>query len=174
MISFNASTAIGSARLAAIKKAVGPQVLLQLLELRFMAWVDKNFKDRGTESKWAPLRPSTLAQRMRGGDAPLMNTGNFRNAVQSRISGSTLRIGWPQDQQKLAAIHHYGSGPFTIVVKDAKILAARKRGGGWMFFGKEVHHPGIPRRPLIPSDQMARKVAAGTLNAVFDTLKDIK
>jgi methyl-accepting chemotaxis protein len=38
-----------------------------------------------------------------------------------------------------------------------KVLAAQLRGGGWAFFGKHTNHPGLPARPMMPSQAVAER-----------------
>ncbi|MDZ4347914.1 MAG: hypothetical protein U1E51_36365, partial [Candidatus Binatia bacterium] len=67
----------------------------------------------------------------------------------------------------LGKIHEFGTGPYTIRVKRAKVLAAQTRAGGWLFFGKEVHHPGIPARPVLPTKAVAERLVQQTLDAML-------
>ena len=182
MIEISLKTTVGAARLERLRKALGDDVILNTLELRFLAWVDQNFRDAGTESRWAPLRPGTVmlqagpTGKSRQRTKPLES---WRQKVHSRITGNTLWVGFAEEIQKLAAIHHFGTGPFVIRAKNKKVLAAAIPGGmqfspiggnisgGYMFFGKEVHHPGIPKRPLIPSSVLAHRLAKETLEEML-------
>ena len=162
-----------------------PATVLKVIGLRLMAWVDESFKTRG-RGLWAPLAWSTLALRQRGGDQPLQDTGRYRQSFVSETDQSTyVEVGSSLKTPSglvLAAIHENGTRPFTIRVRTAKVLAARygsgaggaaqssplglinsRRTSGWAIFGKEVQHPGIPARPVLPNQPQAEQLVKTTV-----------
>ena len=67
----------------------------------------------------------------------------------------------------LGKIHEYGTGPFVIRVKQARTLAARLRDGTWVNFGKQVNHPGIPARPVLPTAATAERLVVETVEEMI-------
>ena len=70
----------------------------------------------------------------------------------------------------LSRIHEFGTGPYTIRVKRAKVLAAQTRSGSWIIFGKQVNHPGIPARPVLPSVAVAEKLIQDVVSGMLDRI----
>jgi phage gpG-like protein len=156
--------------------AVGPSLVLNLVGGRLLEFVEESFRTRG-RGKWKPLSWSTLALRSRGGDAPLENTGRYHQSfVQESDNSTFVEVGtnlktMPTTSSKggvpLGPIHEYGTGPYIIRVRNARMLMAQtgsrafggagpvgmlgsRRVSNWMIFGKMVRHPGIPARPVLP------------------------
>lgn len=151
---------------------VGLQTVADLMGERLAAWIVKNFEDEGTEQKWKALAPSTLAFRKHGGSKPLQDTGAMKRYVAEPtgrwLQGNVLNVGWRGEIAKIAGYHHYGSGPFEIRAVKAGVLAAQRRGGAWVVFGKVVHHPGIVRRPLLPTATTAESMMVNFMNAAIE------
>lgn len=166
-------TAVGKAKIARILQALEPKTLLDAIGGRFLSWVNQSFKTRG-RGKWKPLSPLTLLLRRRGGDSPLHDSGDYEKAfIPERSDGRTfVEVGSNRKTPSgipLAAIHEEGTAPYTIRVRTAKVLAGKLGGGaaGWIIFGKEVHHPGIPARPVLPTQAEAEKMVQDTANAML-------
>lgn len=164
---------------AGLKKLIqvmGTQAVADILGERLAAWVVHNFEDEGTEKKWKSLAASTLQLRKHAGSKPLQDTGALKRFVAEPggrwLVGNVLHVGWRGAIAKIAGYHHYGSGPYEIKVVKAKVLAAAKRGGGFMVFGKAVNHPGIPTRPLLPSVRLAESISVNFLNAAIQRAAD--
>lgn len=176
-----------------LKDAVGAGPILSVIGLRLSSYVDESFKTHG-RGTWRPLAWSTLALRRRGGDQPLQDTGRYKQSFVKETDGKTfVEIGSNLKTPSgllLAAIHEYGTGPYTIRVKQAKALAAQigqgahgagehgpigvlssGRSTNWLFFGKEVHHPGIPARPVLPNAATTERLVVGTVTEMLDTVK---
>lgn len=151
---------------------VGLQTVADPLGERYAAWIVKNFEDEGTEKSWKALAPSTLALRKHGGSKPLQDSGELKQFVAEPtgrwLQGNVLNVGWRGNLAKIAGYHHYGSGPYEIKVIRARVLAAAKRGGGFMIFGTKVQHPGIPTRPLLPTNHTAESIGVSFLNAAIE------
>lgn len=160
------------ARLAELKKQAEPKAWLAAIGNRLIKWVNDNFKAQGTEGRWKSLSPNTIASRRQGGGAggpqALMDTGRLRMsfgpaAGNPHIQGiDTVAV---TSNVKYAPYHEFGTGPFEIHARPGKVLAFKTAGG--MAFAKVVHHPGIPRRPMLPSEPTARNVVIETLNAII-------
>ena len=164
------NTVRGEQRIRAVGEAITGPVLLKLIGLRLASFVDESFRTRG-RGRWRPLAPGTLELRRHGGDVPLQDTGRYKmsfvtetdNATYVEV-GSNLKVpgGAP-----LAAIHEFGTAPYVIRVKRAKILAAKfPRRAGFAFFGKEVNHPGIPARLVLPTVAETIQLVTTTVEAV--------
>ena len=168
------STAEGQKFFRLISDAIKPQVILTAIGGRFLSYTDESFRTRG-RGRWAALSPLTLLLRKHGGDAPLQDSGRYKESfVQETDNRTFVEVGTnlkiPQSGLLLGKIHEFGTGPYTSRVKRAKQLAAQTRAGAWIFFGKEVDHPGIPARPVLPTkavaDRLVQQVLDGLLSRV--------
>ena len=169
-IKIEISTVAGEEKVARLLKVIEPQTLLAAVGGRFLSYVDRQFKTRG-EGRWKPLAAGTLALRKRGGDQPLQDAGHYRQSFVQETDdrtfvevGTNLKVGG----FSLGKIHEFGTGPYTIRVKRAKVLAAQTRAGAWFFFGKEVHHPGVPARPVLPTKAKAEEMIKLTVDAMLE------
>ena len=179
------------ATLERLTEAVGAPVVLNMLAARMLEYADESFRTAG-RGKWRRLSWSTLATRKHGGDKPLQDTGRYKQSFVKESDDATyVEVGTnlktAENGIPLGKIHEYGTGPYTIRVRRARVLAAPLGSGAnaagehgpvgllrsgrmtnWLFFGKEVHHPGIPARPVLPetvheAETILRPVIEGTL-----------
>ena len=160
----------GQGQVAKLLRVLGPRTILSVIGARFLSHVDRQFRTRG-EGAWAPLSPLTLMLRKHGGDAPLQDTGHYKQSfVQETDDQTYVEVGTNMrvNGVSLGMIHEFGTGPYTIRVRRAKVLAAQTRAGPWLFFGKEVQHPGIPARPVLPNQQTADRLVVETVDAMFE------
>lgn len=171
--------------LARLSEAMGTPFILNLLGARLLSFVDESFRTRG-RGRWARLAWSTIALRARGGDEPLQNINYRQSFVMESDQRTAVEVGSNFKTGTgipLSLIHERGTGPYIIRPRNAKVLAARLTrplglipGGrmtgtnnapGFLFFGKEVHHPGVPARPVLPTqaeaEQILRPVVEGAL-----------
>ena len=164
-------------RLAA---AIGPGPILKVIGMRLLSYVDESFKTHG-RGTWRPLAELTLAMRKRGGDQPLQDTGRYKQSFVSESGGpgkdyetdnrTFVEVGSNIKTPSgipLGKIHETGTGPFVIRVKNAKNLGARLRDGTWINFGKEVNHPGIPARPVLPTQATAERLVVETVTEMLE------
>lgn len=86
---------------------------------------------------WAPLKPSTLEAKR--GPAILNEHGDLLR-FHSQVEGDSVAVG---TNDWKAAIHHFGTKPYTILPKTKKALHF----GGVTV--KRVEHPGLPARELV-------------------------
>lgn len=146
--------------------SLDPKRLLGLVGQRQLKWVNDNFKAEGLEIKWKPLSPNTVAGRRKGSSAVLQDTGRLRQSFVAKPTGTDrIVVG---SSLALANIHHRGSKPYTIRPVSKKALMFMTPSGP--AFAQVVRHPGIPRRPLIPSVALIRKLAVQTLDGVIKKL----
>lgn len=161
-------------KLAILLKDTAPEPYLRAIGLRLVGWVDKNFKAQGIETKWKPLSPSTIMNRRKGGGGAqaLMDTGRLRMSFVSgenpQINDMTVSV---TSNVQYAPYHQFGTRPYVI--------RPRRAGGRLVFngpngkvFAAEVHHPGLPARPMLPSPGLARTLAIETLNAAVQKTID--
>ncbi len=167
-ISINTTT--GQLKLQRLLQAIEPRTVLSVIGARLMSFVDESFQTRG-RGQWRPLAQSTLLLRLRGGNAPLQDTGLYKQSFISETDGKTfVEVGSSiktRDGASLAKIHEFGTGPYTIRVRRARVLAAQTRFGNWLIFGKEVNHPGVPARPVLPAKAVAERLIQDTIDAML-------
>lgn len=148
-----------------------PAVLMKLLALRLTSFMTTRFENDGAVPEyglpaWAPLRPSTISFRRKGSSKPLQDTGGLRASylAQPKVNSNSVEVG---SNKQYASFHEDGTQPYTIVPKTKKVLAAQGP-GGWVVFGKIVHHPGLPARPVLPSLSIAERLALEEIESMFE------
>lgn len=144
--------------------------ILKVLGIRFLDHVNESFRTRG-RGTWRPLAPSTMALRGRGGDVPLQDSGDYRKSFVQQTGTDFVEVGTNQRTAggaPLGEIHEFGTRPYTIrAIRNKRGLMARTRGGTWIFFGREVHHPGVPARPVLPTLNEANTVIQETILGIY-------
>jgi phage gpG-like protein len=136
----------------------------------FLKWITQNFRDQGTETKWKPPSPNTLAKRVGGGvgGKALQNKGRLfqsfigERGILSRTANS-ITVG---SNVFYASFHERGTAAFTIRPKTKKALRFMTPNGPR--FAKFVNHPGIPRRPILPTLATADKIVAREAEAIIE------
>lgn len=137
-----------------------------------LRWIDKNFKDEGTEKKWPALADSTKFARRKKSGKILQDTGvNLKNTFVHDASEFEVKIGTPT---KWAGAHDEGGkGDYLILPKKGKLLAFFHPQGnqqvklkGRTLLGIKtdaVIHPPAKQRKMLPSKRAAEKIAAETV-----------
>ena len=168
-----------NAKLAALGASLAPATVLKVIGLRFMSFVDESFRTSG-RGKWAALRPSTIAGRRGGSSSPLQDTGKYRMSFTGQGGAGFDPAGHPPvtdgktfvqvgTESPLKDWHERGTKPYTIRAKNNRHgLLTKNQAGDWVFFGKVVHHPGLPARPVLPTLAEADKMAGDTVAAMLD------
>lgn len=166
-------------QLATVGKALAPSTILKVIGLRMVSFVDESFRTSG-RGKWAPLRPSTIEGRREGSSMPLQDTGKYRMSFTGQSGSGFDPEGHPPvtdgmtfvqigTESPLKDWHERGTKPYTIRAKNNRHGLLRKNpNGSWTFFGKEVHHPGLPARPVLPTFAEATKFSQETVQAMLD------
>jgi hypothetical protein len=181
---------LGRKRVDVLKEAIGARNILEVLRLRFRAWIDESFAQDGAHAaygvqRWQPLAWSTVALRKRGGDRPLQDTGTYMKSWEA-VTDHRTYVSMGTEMTPLAQWQEHGTKPYTIRVKNAKVLAGmfgQGKGGAksvfvisgpgagarsrFLIFGKEVHHPGIPARPVLPTRANAYRIVEETLRGML-------
>lgn len=171
MIQINVEHEIGHQKMKRLLESIQPRAITKVLALRFQSWLDESFDKQGRHDgfstpQWKALAATTLALRKRGGDKPLLDTGNYMRSWKV-VSDNSTYVKMGTEMVPLAEWHEYGTKPYTIRVRRARQLMAKMRSGGWIFFGKEVQHPGLPARPVLPNMRVARQLVERTMEAML-------
>lgn len=130
---------------AVLKELKNPDDMLNSVgETLLRANQDRHFAGLDPKgNKWAPLKPSTLAQGKRKG-GPLNKTSEMLNSLNYQVSGNELVLGFDGERNNmLANIHHGGTEPYLIKPLTKKALAFNG------IVRKKVNHPGLPARELL-------------------------
>jgi phage gpG-like protein len=143
--------------------------MLHVIGRTGVVWVQENIARRGAWRQpggWTPLRPNTVAAK--GHNRPLVDTGDLALSFRYTIFGGTVRI---RSDSPIAGFHEFGTkGPYNIPrnppMPAGKYLAFMTTGG--MVFAKQVVHPGLPKRPMLPTVDQLRKVATIATRAYIE------
>ena len=175
MTTIDMSVVINRLDLDRLLEAVKPAVVLKVIGMRLAEFVDESFRTRG-RGGWRPLAASTLALRLRGGDDPLQDTGRYKQSFISETDSTTyVEVGSNLKTESgisLPAIHEHGTEPYPIYASAGKLLAAKTRAGTWMIFGRKVNHPGIPARPVLPTEKEAEMVLKPVVEGMLERARD--
>lgn len=171
-ITIQIDAAAGKVKLDRLLEAVEPETVLRVIGARLLSYVDESFRTRG-RGTWRALAALTLQLRRHGGDMPLQDTGRLKQSYVSETDSRTfIEVGsnlkTSDGVTSLSKIHEFGTGPYTIRIRRAKVLAAQTRVGSWIFFGKEVHHPGITARPVLPTKAVAEQMILETIDGMLN------
>ena len=152
---------------------VNEQQLLLAIGQRQLRWINDNFKAGGIEKRWKPLASSTVYSRRKGSNVPLQDRGTMRQSFNVKLGRGSVKVG---SQLYYTAYHEDGTGKYIIRPKEKKALAfASPKGSSTKGKGKNrkayvftkiVHHPGVPARPMLPSLELARRMAVETANNI--------
>jgi phage gpG-like protein len=162
------------AKIGILKREVAPpHPYLAVMQQALVAWVARNFRSQGRDQSppWKPMSENTRAARRGGGVGAqlLQDRGHLRasfapgaadSASKIDAASMTVTVG---SNVKYAQFHERGSGPYVIRPKSGKFLRFPTAGG--MRFAREVNHPGIPQRRMLPTPAVAKKTALAALQA---------
>ena len=169
-VEVHVDTSAAQRALATIQRGVDNRAYLDLVGQRVLNWVDLNFREHGSEHPWKPLSPNTIASRRgsgRGGVQPLRDTGRLAQSFTARRSGDSITVG-TQDQK--AQWHHLGTRPYTIMPKRRGGVLRFTIAGRGVLYRTRVRHPGLPARPLLPSQRLAEELALQVLQTYVDAV----
>jgi hypothetical protein len=155
--------------LAHAQVLLAPDRLLAAIGQRHLYWIQENLRAAGSESRWPPMSPNTVAarpQRQSGSHFSSRYQSQLQQSFTSHVSGHQVEVG---TDLQYARIHHEGTRPFTIAPKRAKKLRFVTAGG--VVFSRLVHHPGIPARQLVPSARLGKELAIKVMDAVVAQLR---
>jgi phage gpG-like protein len=162
MITIKIDTMEAERKLARIGRALNKRGLLKAIGLRQLRWIDDNFKSDGKlAGGWKPLSENTVAGRRGGSGRILQDTGKLRMSFTSKMeSEDTL---WVGSQLDVAEWHHFGTRPYDIRPVRAQVLSFITVGG--RVFARYVHHPGLPARRMLPTQDEAKDMGVRLLEA---------
>jgi len=150
-------------RLRHVAANIDDKQLLQAIGNRHLKWMVQNLRDAGTETPHPPMSPNTLIKSS-GRASPRHLSSRFRAFLQQsytvKVANDHVDVG---TQNEMAKWHHHGTDPFIIRPTNRKYLKFATIDG--VVFAKEVHHPGIPARGLLPTKKTAEALALQVLTA---------
>ena len=147
---------------------------------------------------WAKLRPNTVAGRRKGTSLVLQDSGPMRESYQMNFNGEQVVVGsadpkalWHGEGTKPYTIRPKKPGGVLAIpiaeslatpsrLKEMGIvktkasfssIATRKtfRKGGFVMFRKEVHHPGLPARRVLPREnELLPQLLKTTINFLHE------
>lgn len=155
--------------LRAVGIAVNAKHILEAIGFKVVRWIDQNFKQQGTEARWKPLSPNTIAGRRKGGGSGsaqiLQDTGRLKQSFTvPRVTGRKAIIGGGTNV-RYASFHEEGTKPYIILPKAKKALSFMTVGGKVVF--KKVRHPGLAQRRMTPTDKTLEGLAESTLEGLL-------
>lgn len=150
---------------------------LDMIGIKLLNWSNEQFKTGGKAEgrilRWRKLRPNTVASRRKKSKKILQDTGRLRMSFVYKVHHSAQWVDMGT-ADKRAPWHHHGTrGPYPIprTPKTGK-KAIRFMTPSGPRFAKQVMHPGLPARPLTPTEANGRRMATIILNDYVDrTLK---
>lgn len=152
------------AKLEAVAREMENEPLLRAIGERQLAWINENFETAGGNvGGWEPLAASTIARK--GSSGILLDTGRLRHFTYE-VSGGSVRVG---TAAQYASYHEEGTPPYTIVPRSSKGVLRFQMEGGWISV-KEVHHPGLPKRRMLPTEEEGKDMAVRMIEARIEAV----
>ena len=169
-------------KLKKIGSKLNQRQLLNAIGLRQLKWINDNFKHKGAlrqSGGWKPLEESTKFGRRQADPKTLQDTGRLRQSFVHKVRGISVSVG---TGDKKAPWHEFGTKPYTIRAKTKRFPAFPHQGGKSVIrgheqsrfngkpgaFAKEIDHPGLAARPMLPTKRIARQLAVKVLNAFVE------
>lgn len=123
-----------------------PRSILAVVGADLLRWVDRNFKDEGTEGGWAPLAPSTELQRAQQGRAGKVLQPTGTHLRSSFVQGGQDNVFRLSDTEVAVGT----ATPFAIYHQEGAAF--------------------LPQRRLLPSKVAATEVAQKAIQATLDEM----
>lgn len=142
------NTAPAEAMLKKASRALDKPRILDEIGKRLLEWARDNVASRGKDRSWKPFKTAGATQ--------LQTLGS---KFTLKKSGDAVTV-W-NSAGPVAAYHHFGSKKHLI---EGKGKALRFRTSDGTKFARIVQHPGLPKRPLIPSRARGRAIAREVVN----------
>ncbi len=157
--------------LRGIKADFNPSKLLEVIGMRQLAWINENFVQEGRLLKaagWDKLKASTLAMKAGRGAILQGSPPNLKRSFGYKVGGDSVVVG---TEIPYAIYHEKGTAPYKIFPKGrgaggANALKFMTSNGP--IFRKFVNHPGLPARPMLPDESIARDLAQKVLDGVVN------
>lgn len=165
-IELRVDTKEATRKLSRLINLIDVSELLHAIGNRHVKWMDDNLKRAGLETPHKEMAESTIAAR-----PTRTSSRHFSSRYRSRLSqsmtvkliGTRAVVAGTEDE--FAEIHHEGTKPYTIRPVKGRILRFQTAQG--FVFAREVRHPGIPSRPILPTKQTAERLAQRILDAAI-------
>lgn len=165
VVTYNATKAYN--KIKAAKEALDGRNIMRAFGVRVSRWMVENFRSGGKPSGgWRPLARSTVYKK--GTAKPLVDTGVLERAVSSRnveVDDHSVRV---VVNVPYASFHETGTRPHKIYPRDRQWLFFAHPEGTWSWKArggrryhirtKEVDHPGISSRPILPREAIAHRL----------------
>ena len=148
-------------------------------------WIDRNFQQQGgLVGGWRSLRPNTIVGRRKRSSVILQDTGLLRASFTPQWDDKRAIVG---SADKKSLWHEKGTRPYTITPKRRIFLAfphtagrplskatffpsaerTFAKGTPFIFTKGPIHHPGLPRRAMLPTEQnLLPQLLRSTINYV--------
>ena len=136
---------------------INERELLQAIGNRQVKWMVTNLKEAGSDKKFKTMAANTLIKgRHRTSARHFESTWRSRlqQSFTSKVFGKYVEVG---TADRFAAFQHFGTKPYTIKPKSKPRLSFVTVNG--RVYAKEVSHPGIPTRGIIPTKKVAETLA---------------
>jgi len=166
-ISITLNSADARRKIARLINLIDVGELLQAIGNRHVKWMVENLRVAGLDAKHQEMAASTIAARPHRTSSSHFSS-RYRSRLQqsfvARVLGRSAVSAGTEDEY--APYHHLGTGPYTIRPRGKGFL--RFTGSdGKPVFTKQVNHPGIPSRPLIPTKMTAERLAHDILDGAI-------
>jgi phage gpG-like protein len=150
------------------KKVSDGRRLHARIGINILKLVDKGFKTEGvavTGKKWKKISAATRAARRkgpgRGGPRILQDSGDLRRSFAMDFNEKEARVG---SAIKYSKVHEFGGRKkYIIKPRRKKSLRYINSRGAWVF-SKEVTHPPLPRRKMLPTRKIGHQVVNKTVD----------
>lgn len=157
-------------KISRLIKVLDIRFLLEAIGNRHLEWMNENLDAAGTEKKHQIMSPNTIAVRPQRSSSHHFSSRYLSRLKQSLTKGKGIKIESRSvtvgTEDEFAHFHHFGTKPYTIRPKTKGGFLVFKTADG-MVMAREVHHPGIPARPFLPSKAVAEKLAIRILEASY-------
>ena len=165
-ISIRVDTKESQRKLRRLINLIDVRQLLQAIGNRHVKWMDDNLKRAGIETPHKEMAESTLAAgKVRS--SPRHFSSRWRSRLSQsmvvKLIGTQAVVAGTEDE--FAGIHQEGTKPYTIRPVKGRVLRFQTAQG--FVFAREVRHPGIPSRAILPTKQTAERLAQGILDAII-------
>ena len=98
--------------------------------INLLKWIDKNFREDGTEKRWPPLSSTTIKLRRRGSSKPLQDKGLLRRSFLANPSDDQVAVGTVDirsSTHEKGRKQKWGRGK-VVDIPQRKMLPTRKAG----------------------------------------------
>jgi len=138
--------------------------LLNAIGSRHLKWINDNFEQEGRlqpSGGWPTLSENTIANRRLGSSRILQDRGRLKQSYYKKIIGD--HAVWVGSNEKTAEWHQNGTSKYIIKPKTKKALKFRTAKGS--IVRKQIQHPGLKKRPMLPTKVIGKKLGITIIEA---------